>query len=105
MNYDKIITFDSSVSYPAFRTDIDSDMGKWLSQSLFKTFGQSPVKKRTSGGSVPISPFVNILNVPAVGVPTVNKDNNQHSPNENIKLSNYFKGIETFIGILSSEFD
>ena len=105
MNYDKIVTFDSSVSYPAFRTDIDSDMGKWLSQSLFKTFGQSPVKKRTSGGSVPISPFVNILNVPAVGVPTVNKDNNQHSPNENIKLSNYFKGIETFIGILSSEFD
>ena len=45
--------------------------------------------RRTSGGSVPISPFVNVLNIPAVGVPTVNKDNNQHSPNENIKLINY----------------
>ena len=26
-----------------------------------KTFGKEPVLKRTSGGSVPISPFVNTL--------------------------------------------
>ena len=105
MKYDKIVKFNSSVSYPAFRTDIDSDLGSWLSKTLTKTFGVKPVLKRTSGGSVPISPFVNTLNIPAVGVPTVNKDNNQHSPNENIKLINYSKGIETFIGILSSEFN
>ncbi len=55
-----------------------------------------PVLKRTSGGSVPISPFVNILNIPAVGVPTVNKDNNQHSPNENIKLLELYKGNRNF---------
>tara|TARA_B100001179_G_scaffold141639_1_gene102302 strand:- start:474 stop:1997 length:1524 start_codon:yes stop_codon:yes gene_type:complete len=104
LNYDKIVTFDSKVSYPAFRTDINSDLGKWLSKSLTKTFGKTPVKKRTSGGSVPISPFVSILNIPAVGVPTVNKDNNQHSPNENIKVSNYINGIRTFIGILNENY-
>ena len=104
MSYDKIVTFDSSISYPAFRTDINSDLGKWLSKSLTKTFGETPVKKRTSGGSVPISPFVNILDIPAVGVPTVNKDNNQHSPNENIRISNYINGIRTFIGILSEKY-
>ena len=104
LNYDKIVSFDSKISYPAFRTDIDSDLGKWLSKSLSKTFGQTPVKKRTSGGSVPISPFVNTLNIPAVGVPTVNKDNNQHSPNENIKISNYINGIRTFIGILNEKY-
>ena len=105
LKYDKIVSFNSRVSYPAFRTDINSDLGIWLKDVMVKTFGKEPVLKRTSGGSVPISPFVNTLNIPAVGVPTVNKDNNQHSPNENIKITNYIKGIETFIGILSSKFD
>ncbi len=105
VNYDKILKFTSRVSYPAFRTEINSELGNWLNDVLTNTFDQKPVLKRTSGGSVPISPFVNILNIPAVGVPTVNKDNNQHSPNENLRLVNYINGIETFIGILSSEFN
>ena len=104
MKYDKIVKFNSTVSYPAFRTDIDSDLGKWLSKALKNTFGVEPVLRRTSGGSVPISPFVNVLNIPAVGVPTVNKDNNQHSPNENVKISNYINGIRTFIGILNEKY-
>jgi len=105
LKYDKIVKFNSKVSYPAFRTDINSELGIWLNEIMLKTFDVKPVLKRTSGGSVPISPFVNVLNIPAVGVPTVNKDNNQHSPNENIRLTNYIRGIETFIGILSSKFD
>ena len=105
LKYDKIVKFNSRVSYPAFRTDIKSELGIWLNEIMLKTFDVKPVLKRTSGGSVPISPFVNVLNIPAVGVPTVNKDNNQHSPNENIRLTNYIRGIETFIGILSSKFD
>ena len=105
LKYDKIVRFNSRVSYPAFRTDIKSELGIWLRDVMVETFDKEPVLKRTSGGSVPISPFVNTLNIPAVGVPTVNKDNNQHSPNENIKLTNYINGIETFIGILSSKFN
>ena len=104
LEHDKIVTFKSSFDYEAFRTDIDSDIGKWLVNSLRKTFNTNPVLKRTSGGSVPISPFVNTLNIPAVTVPTVNQDNNQHSPNENIKISNYISGIETYLGILLEVF-
>ena len=48
---------------------------------------------RTSGGSIPISPFVSTLNVPALTYPSVNKDNNQHSPNENIKIGNFIDGV------------
>jgi acetylornithine deacetylase/succinyl-diaminopimelate desuccinylase-like protein len=91
---------NSSISYDAYRTEIDSFIGEWLIASLKKTFNVEPVKIRTSGGSVPISPFVKILGIPAVSVPTVNKDNNQHSPNENIKISNYIRGIEAYLGIL-----
>ena len=104
LKYNKIVTFVSSFDYDAFRTDIESEIGKWLVKSLKKTFGIEPVKKRTSGGSVPISPFVNTLGIPAVTVPTVNQDNNQHSPNENIKIENYITGIETYLGILTDKF-
>ena len=51
-----------------------------------------PIKIRTSGGSIPISPFVSTLNIPALTYPSVNKDNNQHSPNENIKIGNFIDG-------------
>ena len=104
LKHNKIVTFISSFDYDAFRTNIESEIGRWLVKSLKKTFGIEPVKKRTSGGSVPISPFVNTLGIPAVTVPTVNQDNNQHSPNENIKIENYITGIETYLGILTNKF-
>jgi acetylornithine deacetylase/succinyl-diaminopimelate desuccinylase-like protein len=56
-----------------------------------------------SGGSIPISPFVNTLDLPAVAVPTVNRDNNQHSPNENLRLGNYRDGIKTILAILTEK--
>ena len=98
--HDKICRFNSSTSYLAFRTDFDSDVGVWLTSALTNTFGSEPIRHRTSGGSIPISPFVTTLNIPAVTVPTVNRDNNQHSPNENLRLGNYVDGIKTMIGIL-----
>lgn len=97
----RICQFNSETSYLAFRTDFDSEVGIWLDKALTKAFGGTPIKQRTSGGSIPISPFVNELGIPAVTVPTVNRDNNQHSPNENIRLGNYVDGIKTIYSILT----
>ncbi|MEE4277287.1 MAG: acetylornithine deacetylase, partial [Halieaceae bacterium] len=83
------------------RTDQDSQIGRWLSSALENAFDEAPIKIRMSGGSIPISPFVNTLGVPAVTVPTVNRDNNQHSPNENLRLGNYRDGIRTMMAILT----
>lgn len=98
--FPKIIQIDSEISYLAYRTDFDSEVGIWLDSALKNAFDEDPIKQRTSGGSIPISPFVTELGVPAVTVPTVNRDNNQHSPNENIRLGNYFDGIKTIYHIL-----
>jgi len=98
--FPKIIQIDSEISYLAYRTDFDSEVGIWLDSALKNAFEEDPIKQRTSGGSIPISPFVTELGVPAVTVPTVNRDNNQHSPNENIRLGNYFDGIKTIYYIL-----
>ena len=100
----KIIRLNSKIAYPAFRTDTQTKEGKWLTKIIKDYFSESPVIIRTSGGSVPISPFVSELGVPAICVPTVNLDNNQHSPNENIRVGNYLKGIETYLAILTTNF-
>ena len=104
MSQDRIIQMTSNVAYPAFRTATQSKEGKWLSALLTDYYNEKPVIIRTSGGSVPISPFVSELGVPAIGVPTVNLDNNQHSPNENLRVGNYLTGIESFLAILTSKF-
>ncbi len=103
MQYDKILSWSSSISYQSFRTDFNSEVGLWLDKALSRAFGETPIKIRNSGGSIPISPFVNTLGIPAVTVPTVNRDNNQHSPNENIRLGNYVEGVRTFLAILSED--
>ena len=55
------------------------------------------------GGTVPIISAVKTLDVPAIIVPTVNMDNNQHSPNENIRIGNIREGIKSCIAILQSK--
>ena len=98
-----IIRFDSKISYLAYRTEINSPIGNWASRALKKAFKEDPIKKRTSGGSIPISPFVTTLNVPALTYPSVNKDNNQHSPNENIRVGNFIDGTLGMVYLLLEE--
>ena len=64
-------------------------------------FGEKPVQIRIMGGTVPISPFINELKIPAFIVPMVNPDNNQHSPNENLKIGQIAYGIKLFYALLS----
>jgi len=103
LTHPKIATFTSKISYQSFRTDFNSDVGHWLQRALKHAYGKEPIMERMAGGSIPISPFVITLGIPAVSVPTVNRDNNQHSPNENIRLGNYRDGIKTMIAILTEQ--
>ena len=63
-------------------------------------FGQPPVQLRTLGGTVPIAPFIDALGFPAVVMPIVNFDNNQHEENENLRLGTFFDGIVTLAAVL-----
>jgi acetylornithine deacetylase/succinyl-diaminopimelate desuccinylase-like protein len=69
---------------------------------MVKAFGREPIRKRISGGSLPIAPFVDPLNkIPAVTVVTVNADKNQHGPNENLRLGIFKEGILTVLAIFT----
>lgn len=103
--HDHIISLQYQLSYEAFRTEMDAPVGLFLKRALSNSFNQAPVLIRTHGGSIPISPFVVKLGIPAVAVPIVNYDNNQHSENENIRLGNYLDGIRSYYYVLSTPYD
>lgn len=102
MAYDKIMTITEGSVTDAFRTDLNNPYGEFLVNILESKFSEDIVQIRIMGGTVPISPFINELKIPAFIVPMVNPDNNQHSPNENLKIGQIAYGIKVFYGILSS---
>jgi acetylornithine deacetylase/succinyl-diaminopimelate desuccinylase-like protein len=85
-----------------FRTSPLDPQARRIAAALEEAFGQPPVQLRTLGGSVPIAPFIEALGFPAILVPSVNFDNNQHEENENLRLGNFFQGIEIIATILRS---
>ena len=84
----------------AFRTPTSDPQARAILASMTRTFGRPPVQLRTLGGSVPIAPFIEALGFPAVLVPIVNFDNNQHEENENLLLGAFFDGIVTIAAVL-----
>lgn len=100
MSLPHLVQFTSIVSYGAYRTPFDAEPGLLTRQAMKDLYGEEPILIRTSGGSIPISPFVETLNIPAVSIPTVNIDNNQHAPNENIRLGNFIEGIAIAASVL-----
>lgn len=101
--YKNIVKFVNSTNMNAFRTPMDDVFGKKLRSTLTAIFGKEPVSIRTMGGTVPIIPAINTLKIPAVIVPMVNMDNNQHNPNENIRIGNIIQGIKICMGLLTME--
>jgi acetylornithine deacetylase/succinyl-diaminopimelate desuccinylase-like protein len=85
----------------AFRTSPLDPQVRALVASLTRTYGQAPVQIRTLGGTVPIAPFIDALGFPAVLVPIVNFDNNQHEENENLLLGTFFEGIVTIAAVVT----
>lgn len=101
--YPRIASFSSRIAYAAFRTPFDSEIGRHATAAMTRAFGEPPVRIRTTGGSVPISPFVRELGVPAIIIPAANADDDQHSPNENLRLGNYYEGVLQYLALLTTE--
>ena len=100
--FPKIVTVTEGSVTDAFRTDLSLPFGQTLTAQMESWFGAPVVQIRTMGGTVPIAPFVNALQIPAYIVPLVNADNNQHSPNENITLGQVAYGIKFFERLLTT---
>ena len=87
-------------AYPASFTSMDLPVSKALMNVINTAIGGSLVRMPTSGGSSPMYIFEN-LGLPVINVPIVNYDDNQHSPNENLRIGNFWQGMEIYGALLA----
>ncbi len=87
-------------SYPAALTSMDLPVSKALADVVDAAVGGGLVKMPILGGSSPMYIFEN-LGLPVISVPIVNYDDNQHSPNENLRIGHFWRGIEIYGAILA----
>jgi acetylornithine deacetylase/succinyl-diaminopimelate desuccinylase-like protein len=99
--YSRIVRLSASGGTNAYRTSPLLPISKQTVTALSAVFGEPPVQIRTSGGTVPITPFIEALGFPAMSLPTVNFDNNQHGENENLRLGHFFRGVTTIGAVLT----
>jgi len=90
-------------SYNAQKTSLDNMYVKRISKAISLVNNEQPVLLPTLGGSLPLFIFEKVLKTSPVTVPIANHDNNQHAENENIKLKNFFEGIQVFTAIMTME--
>ncbi|MDB4443961.1 M20/M25/M40 family metallo-hydrolase [bacterium] len=77
------------------RTPIDHPAVEIIKDSISEVFGTAPIVYPNIGGSGPNYIFTEDLGRPCFVIPYATYDQNNHAPNENMDLENFFKGIRT----------
>jgi acetylornithine deacetylase/succinyl-diaminopimelate desuccinylase-like protein len=84
----------------ATRVSMDDPLPQAVAKALTRG-SVTPVQLPTLGGSMPFGEFSEGLKLATVGVSLVNHDNNQHGPDENLKLRNLWEGVDLLASILT----
>ncbi len=82
------------------KTSAEHPYAQAITRAITAGFGEPPIIFPLSGGSLPDYVFTRILGLPSLLVPYANPDENNHSPNENLDVESFFKGIRTTIAVL-----
>ncbi|HEX9887488.1 MAG TPA: M20/M25/M40 family metallo-hydrolase [Longimicrobiales bacterium] len=104
--YPRIARVTGGEGYPAARTSMsDPAVGEVIDAAAAaadRAFGEgSLVLTPGLGGSLPLYLFSDVLRKPFVNVPVANHDNNQHAPDENLRIANLWYAIELYAALLT----
>jgi acetylornithine deacetylase/succinyl-diaminopimelate desuccinylase-like protein len=86
--------------YNAQRTAMDLPIAQHVINAVKSTTKEQVVLMPTMGGSLPLFLFEKYLGAKTITVPIANHDNNQHAENENIRLQNFWNGMETMAALM-----
>ncbi|MFD2630059.1 M20/M25/M40 family metallo-hydrolase [Oceanobacillus kapialis] len=75
------------------RTSPDMKVVQVVKEAVKEAYEENPVLQPSLGGSLPDYVWTQILGVPSVIVPYANSDEANHSPNENLDVDKFLKGI------------
>lgn len=77
------------------RTPMNLSIVQKVIESVEYSHNKIPVVLPALGGTGPMYVFTDILEIPSVTVPYANVDEDNHSPNENMGVKEYYDGIRT----------
>ncbi|MDZ7716644.1 MAG: M20/M25/M40 family metallo-hydrolase [Balneolaceae bacterium] len=103
LKHDKIAKVTRGGGYPAVRTPIDNPMAQQVVKAVNNATDEDIILYPTFGGSLPLFHFEEVLQTPIVIVPIANHDNNQHAPDENIRIGNIWYGMDIYAEIFTME--
>ncbi len=96
----RLVRLDWNHGYPGYRADMTNPASRAVLATTERAAAGPVAVLPMMGGSVPIYLFAKILDVPVIGLPIANHDNNQHAADENTRLQNLWDGIETYAAML-----
>jgi acetylornithine deacetylase/succinyl-diaminopimelate desuccinylase-like protein len=97
----RILKLEWEEGYPASRSDMSSPISRAVVRAVEMGTGERSIIVPTSGGSLPLYHFAEVLRAPIITVPMVNHDNNQHAANENLRLQNLFDGMQVYAALIA----
>lgn len=103
LKHEKVAKVTRSGGYPAVRTPIDNPMAQQIVSAVDRVSDDETILYPTFGGSLPLFHFTEVMETPIVIVPIANHDNNQHAPDENIRIGNLWYGMDVYTSIFTME--
>jgi acetylornithine deacetylase/succinyl-diaminopimelate desuccinylase-like protein len=103
LKHEKIAKVSRGGGYDAVRTPIDEPKAQQIVSAIENVTTEEVILYPTMGGTLPLYHFTEVMKTPLVIVPIANHDNNQHAPNENIRIGNIWYGIKIYSSILTME--
>ena len=100
----RLAKMDRGSGYRAARIPMSSPLAEALLDVCGTAGGEDVVALPTFGGSIPLYLFEDILKAPVAILPIANHDNNQHAPDENVRIANLWYGIDMWATLLTSDF-
>jgi acetylornithine deacetylase/succinyl-diaminopimelate desuccinylase-like protein len=86
-----LVTYDSG--YTAVRVPSTLASVQAVKRVMTRSYGREPFTLPILGGSLPLFHFVEQLGATVITIPTVNADNSQHAPNENLRVGNLWDAV------------
>ncbi len=93
----RVVAITGDAGIRAWRTPLDTPLSRAVIDAARRGSGGALVLMPTLGGTLPLSRLQDLLDgLPMYGLPMVNADNNQHAPDENLRLGNLWQGVSLY---------
>jgi|CXWL01.1.fsa_nt_gi acetylornithine deacetylase/succinyl-diaminopimelate desuccinylase-like protein len=100
----RIVRITREKGYPAARTALNLPIVRPVVAAATAAAGaEPPLLVPSLGGSLPLYLFTELLGKPTVIAPIANHDDNQHAPDENLRMANLWFGVDLFAALLAMD--